>query len=326
MVSLEGGCWKSVQRSVSMVDNVPLDFSFSMDDVVIEGRDLTRENERAPTLFWVVGLDYFATIGIPLVRGRDFAPQDDQSHPGVVIINETMARRFWPNEDALGKRLRLGRPDGLRLEVIGIAKDGKYRQYFEDPQPCLFLPWAQNYRGRMTLVLQTAVEGPSIATTLEREIATLDPNLPLFHVKTMEKHIEERMLAWPFLASSALSLCGLISLLLAVVGLYGVIAYSVTARTHEIGIRMALGARARDIRKLVVWHGMKLVFIGLTIGLVISFGLTRLLQALLFGVSTTDLLTFGAITVMLALVALLACYLPARQAMKVDPIVALRCD
>jgi ABC-type antimicrobial peptide transport system permease subunit len=176
----------------------------------------------------------------------------------------------------------------------------------------------------MTLVLQTAVEDPNLAATLEREVAALDPNLPLFDTKTIGRHLEERLLVGPLLASSALSVCGLISLLLAVVGFYGVIAHSAAARTHEIGIRMALGAQAREIRRLIVRQGMRLVFLGLATGLLVSFGLTRWLRSLLFGVTPTDPLTFAAVTALPAQVALLACYLPARQATKADPIVALR--
>ncbi|HKX28984.1 MAG TPA: ABC transporter permease [Blastocatellia bacterium] len=311
-------------RSASMVNYAPFDFSASSDTVVIEGRDPAREDGKIALLSSVVGIDYFATIGTPIVRGRDFAPQDDESHPAVAIINETMARRFWSPEDAVGKHLRLGRPEGPRVEVIGIARDGKYRQYFEDPQPCLFLPWTQHYRDRMTLVLHTEVESPAIVATLGHEVAALDPNLPLFDLKTMEAHIEERLMVWPLLASSSLSVCGLAGLLLAIVGFYGVVAYSVAARTREIGIRMALGARASDVRGLIIRQGMKLVFIGVALGLIVSFGLTRLLQSLLFGVSATDPLTFIVITSALALVALLACWIPARRAAKVDPMVALR--
>jgi macrolide transport system ATP-binding/permease protein len=313
-------------RSASMVNYVPLDFSTSTDEVIIEGRDVKPENEKITLFSWVVGLDYFAAIGTPLVRGRDFTPQDDEGHPGVVIVNETMARRFWPNEEALGKRLRLGRRDGPRLEVIGIARDGKYRQYFEDPQPCLFLPWNQRYRGRMTLVLHAAGDASALAAALRREVAMLDLNLPLYDLKTMEAHLGGRLMLGPGLAASLLGACSLIGLLLAAMGTYGIVTYTVTQSTRDIGIRLALGAQTRDVLVLAIWQGIKPVLIGTTIGLAAASGLTRLLQNLLFGVSATDPLTFAGVSLLLLLIALLACYLPARRATKVDPMVALRFD
>jgi putative ABC transport system permease protein len=313
-------------KSLSMVNNVPLDFSSSYENVVIEGRELSRENEKIGMISSVVGSDYFATIGTPLLRGRDFMPQDDESRPGVVIINETMARRFWPNEDAIGKGIRLDSRDNPPLEVIGVAKDGKYRNYFEAPQPCLFLPWSQRYRGGMTMVLHTSAEVPTVTAALRREVAALDPNLPLFGMKTMEEHIQGRAMMGPRLAATLLSAFGLIGSLLAAVGLYGLMAYAVTHRTREIGIRMALGARRRDVLKLVIGQGMWLVFVGLMIGLLASLAITRLMESLLFGVSPTDLATFVVGALSLAFVALLACWIPARRAAKVDPMIALRCE
>jgi macrolide transport system ATP-binding/permease protein len=311
-------------RSASMVNYVPLDFSASADDVVIEGRDVKLENENISLLSWVVGPEYFAAIGTPLVRGRDFSPQDDASHPGVVIVNETMARRYWPNEEALGKRLRLSRRDGPQLEVIGIARDGKYRQYIEDPLPCIFMPWNQQYRGRMTLVLHTTGDSSALASALKRDVAMLDPNLPLYDLKTMEAHLGGRLMLGPGLAASLLGTCSLIGLLLAAVGTYGVVSYTVMQGTRDIGIRLALGAQMRDVLVLAIWQGIKPVVIGSAIGLAAAIGLTRLLRNLLFGVSATDSLTFAVVSLLLLLIALLACYLPARRATKVDPMVALR--
>jgi putative ABC transport system permease protein len=311
-------------RSASIVNYVPFDFSASADDVVIEGRDVKLENEKISLLSWVVGPEYFAAIGTPLVRGRDFTPQDDASHPGVAIVNETMARRYWPNEEALGKRLRLSRRDGPQLEVIGIARDGKYRQYIEDPLPCIFMPWNQQYRGRMTLVLHTTGDSSALAAALRRDVAMLDPNLPLYDLKTMEAHLGGRLMLGPGLAASLLGTCSLIGLLLAAVGTYGVVTYTVMQGTRDIGIRLALGAQMRDVLVLAIWQGIKPVVIGATIGLAAAIGLTRLLRNLLFGVSATDPLTFAVVSLLLLLIALLACYLPARRATKVDPMVALR--
>jgi len=313
-------------KSLSMVNYVPLDFSSSSENVVIEGRELSRENEKIGMISSVVGSDYFATIGTPLLRGRDFTPQDDGSRPGVVIINETMARRFWPTEDAIGKRIRLDSRDKPPLEVIGVAKDGKYRNYFEPPQPCLFLPWSQRYRGGMTMVLRASAEVTTVTAALRREVAALDSSLPLFDVKTMEEHIQGRAMMGPRLAATLLSAFGLIGSLLAAVGLYGLMAYAVTHRTHEIGLRMALGARRRDVLKLVIGQGMRLVFIGMMIGLLVSLALTRLMKSLLFEVSPTDLSTFVAGALSLTFVALFACWLPARRATRVDPMVALKCE
>ncbi len=313
-------------KSLSMVNYVPLDFDSSSENVVIEGRESGRENEKIGMTSWVVGNDYFSTIGSPLLRGRDFTPQDDQSRPGVVIINETMANLYWPNEDAISKRIRLGSRDNPPLDVVGVAKDGKYHNYFESPQPCLFLPWSQHYRGRMTLVLYAATEASTLTAALRREVAALDPNLPIFDVKTMEAHIQGRAMMGPRLATALLSSVGLIGLFLATVGLYGLIAHAVTRRTQEIGIRMALGARRLDVLKLVVGQGMWLVFVGVVIGLFASLAVTRLMKSLLFGVSPTDLPTFVAGSSLLMFVALLACWIPARRATKVDPLIALRSE
>jgi len=309
-----------------MVNYVPLDFDSSSENVVIEGRESGRENEKIGMTSWVVGNDYFSTIGSPLLRGRDFTPQDDRSRPGVVIINETMANLYWPNEDAISKRIRLGSRDNPPLEVVGVAKDGKYHNYFESPQPCLFLPCSQHYRGRMTLVLHAATEASTLSAALRREVAALDPNLPIFDVKTMEAHIQGRAMMGPRLATALLSSVGLIGLFLATVGLYGLIAHAVTRRTQEIGIRMALGARRVDVLKLVVGQGMWLVFVGVVIGLFASLAVTRQMKSLLFGVSPTDLPTFVAGSSLLMFVALLACWIPARRATKVDPLIALRSE
>jgi len=274
----------------------------------------------------VVTPKYFQTLGIPLLQGRDFAPQDTPTAPKVVIINEAVAHRFWPGQNPLGHHLIFGvgqnRP-GQLIEIIGVAKDAKYRSLTEDTLLTMYLPLAQNYYLDMTLHVRSASDPNQLVAALRREVRALDPQLPIFGVRTIEEQknvslYTSRMAAW------LLALFGLLALLLAAMGIYSVMAYAVSHRTREIGIRMALGAQAGNVLRLVLGEGILLVAIGVVLGLGGAMAATRLISSFLYGVSATDPTIFALIPLLLMSVALLACYLPARRALKVDPMVALR--
>jgi predicted permease len=315
--------------SVSLADALPLSLGGARRGVSLEGYT-AQPGESTEIDSSIVAPDYFETLRIPLQQGRAFTAQDHATAPGVIVINEALARRYWPRQSPLGKRLQMGDVrarvnDAPYLTVIGVVKDGKYNSLGEDPLPFFYLNAAQQYVSSPTLVIRTQ-GNPAEATTLVRDaIGALDKNLPLFDVKTMRQHLRLALLP-ARLAGSVLGTFGLVALLLAAAGIYGVMAYAVSQRTREIGIRMALGANASAVLRLILRQGMKLVLIGLAIGLAVALALTHLLKSLLFGVSTTDPLTFIGIMLLLMMVALLACWIPARRATKVDPLVALRCE
>jgi putative ABC transport system permease protein len=261
-----------------------------------------------------------------MLRGRAFAERDAAGAPGVVIINEAFARRYWPGQEPLGKRLQMGsrnQADAPDLEVVGVVKDGKYVTLGEDARPFFYSPLFQDYDASATLIVRAAGNPLALLPALRAEVQTLDKNLPVYDVKTMTQHLALALLP-ARLAGAVLGVFGLVALGLAALGLYGVMSYTVTQRMREIGIRVALGAQAGDVLKLVIKQGLSLTLIGVGIGLAVSLALTRLVASLLFGLSATDPLTFALIVLLLTCVALLACYLPARRATKVDPMVALR--
>jgi len=269
-----------------------------------------------------VGPDYFATMGIRLLRGRDFDAQ-----PGarpVAIINETMARSFWPNADAVGQSIHPG-GNSPPIEIIGVARNIKYYSLAEEPQPYVYTSAAQVYEPSMTIHLRAAGDPKLLANAVRKEIASLDPNVAVTNLVTFAELRQTPLFPSRAMALVA-SLFGLLALLLAAVGIYGVTAYMVGQRTREVGIRLALGAERGDIFRLIVGQGLVITLIGVGVGLVAAGVLTRFLSSQLFGVSATDPLTFALIALLLLSVALLACYLPARRAAKVDPMAALRCE
>jgi len=311
-------------RSASLAEFVPLGGARNVSPLYIEGEpaEATRLDLDSLLSHNTVGLDYFKTMDIPLVRGRDFNSQDTKTSPPVIIINETLARRIAPDGNPVGKRLR-NDSKGEFIEVIGVAHDIKYQQLAEKPLFFGYLPLAQRYRSYMTLHVRTAGDPGGVMNQLRAEVQTLDRNLPLTNVKTFAEHMREPLAPAQLLAQLS-GAFGMLALLLAAVGIYGVMAYLVSRRTREIGIRMALGARRVDVLRLVLFEGLSLVAIGITVGLSASFAATRVLASVLYGVSPTDPWTFAGVSLVLALVTLLACYVPARRATKVDPMVALR--
>lgn len=310
-------------EAASIAGPLPLDAYNNGASLTVEGATPRYENERLNVSYSIVGHDYFQAMNTPIVEGRSFTKYDDQNAPRVVVVNETMARRFWPNESPIGKRLRLGGERNPYLEVVGVARDGKYFLLGEPPTEYLFVPHSQNYDGKMTLIARTSGQPETLAEAMRQEVANLDTELPVYGVKTMPKFLD-RILSGPKSISALATTFGLIALLMAAVGLYGVMSYSVAQRTREVGIRMALGAGAGAVLRLVLKEGLILVAAGIGIGLVMSALVSRLLGSILYGVSATDAVTFVTIPLVLALVALLASYVPARRATKVDPMVALR--
>ena len=271
----------------------------------------------------VVGPRYFQTMGIGLMQGRDFNAQDDQDHPLVVIVNEAFLRRHFPSGDGLGKRLSVNGPQGPWREIVGVVRTSKYFSLGEAPTPVTYLPLQQNHETGMNLHVRTAVDPSTVAAAIRNETQALEKNLPLGNPELMSERVANSLYA-ARMGAILLAVFGGLALLLASIGLYGVMSFAVSRRTRELGIRMALGARPGDVFRLVLRQGMILVVVGLVIGLGVAWMVTRLLASFLYGVSTTDAFTFAAIPALLILVALLACYLPARRATKVEPLTALR--
>jgi predicted permease len=310
-------------EAASIAGPLPLDAYNKGSNLIVEGYVPRYENERIEVGYSTVGYDYFRAMKTPIVEGRSFSEHDDQQSPRVVIVNETLARRFWPNESPIGKRLQLGKSGGAYYEIVGVAKDGKYLLLGEPPTEYLFLLHAQNYDGKMTLIAGTSGEPGNLGDAIRQEVANLDSELPVSGVRTMPAFLD-RLLSGPKSIAGLASIFGVIALLVASVGLYGVMSYAVAQRAREVGIRMALGARAGDVLRLVLKEGLILIGAGIGIGLVAAVGATSVLSSFLYGVSRTDAATFVAVPVVLTAVALLASYLPARRAARVDPMVALR--
>lgn len=312
-------------RSASLAEFVPLGTGRNVSALYIEGEPFSPDrpvDESSQVSHATVSTDYFKSLDIPLVYGRDFNDRDNESSPGVIIVNETLARRMSPDGNAVGKRLRTDSKADY-LEVVGVVRDIKYKSVAEAPLYFAYRPLGQRYRPAMTVHLRGVGDPAGAISQLRSEVKALDPNLPLTDVKTMEEHM--RLPLAP--AKLFVSLTGsfaMLTVLLAAIGLYGVMAYLVSTRTHEIGIRMALGAQTSGIRRLVLRQGMTFALTGIGVGLLAALASTRILTSLLYGVSATDPATFFGVAIGLAVVALLACYVPARRASKVDPLVALR--
>ncbi len=299
---------------------IPLHFAGRQRGVRPRGYEVP-EDSNAPSIDYnLVDHGYFRAMGIPLLSGRGFAETDDEDAPPVLVINQTFAERFWPGDDPIGKRVRTAGEDH---EVIGLVGAGKYFSLGEDPKPYMYLPLAQNHHGTTVLNARTAGEPAALLPAIRAEIRNLDATLPVSDLKTMHTALGFALLP-ARMAAGVVSAFAVLALLLAAVGLYGVIAYSVCQGMRDIGIRMALGAGSADVLKLVLRQGVKLVVGGLAIGLVGGLALTRLMSGQLYGVSATDPASYAVAAIVLTGVALLASFLPARRATAVDPVVALR--
>ncbi|MGH9837916.1 MAG: ADOP family duplicated permease [Blastocatellia bacterium] len=310
-------------RTASYAGYLPLNLDRNGGSTYAEGQPYTRNDLLPEVLFNTVWPRYFETMDIPLLEGRDFRQQDGEAR--VAIVSEAFARRFWPGQQAVGKRLHRGNPERPAWEVIGVAKDSKYWSLGEDPQPYIYFPLAADYDESLSLLASTSAEPAGVTSAIRREVQQMDANLPVYDVKTMDEHL--RLAFFPLRAGAWLAGgFALLTLALAGLGIYGVMSYAVSRRTREIGIRMALGAPAGAVMRLIVRQGMRLALVGAAIGLACALALTRLMTSVLYGVSATDGVTFALATALLMLVVLLACYVPARRAAQVDPLIALRSE
>ena len=308
-------------QSVALSSRVPLGFGGGSTAVNPEGY-VSQANESMETQVAIVTPNYFQTLQIPLVKGRDFTPRDTKSSQRVVIVSETFVNRYWPNQEALGKQLN----SDLTHEwftVVGVARDSKVNGLNEKPTPFLYLPQYQVYRATMIVLARTNGDPLAAGKTVEKTIHELNADLVVFDITSLE--LREQIASFgQRVAGTFVGAFGLLALVLAAVGIYGVTSYTTRQRTHEIGIRMTLGASKRDVLRMVLGHGLRLTLIGVVLGLAASFALTRFLTSLLLGVTSTDALTFSSVALLLCAVALFACFIPARRAMRVDPMVALR--
>jgi len=316
-------------QSASTIFPLPLNgdrFSISFQ---IEGRPVAPKDEPSGD-FFTTGVGYFRAMGIPLIKGRDFDDRDKHGSTPVIIISETFARQHFPNEDPIGKRVHPGissieGEESTMREIIGVVGDVRNRSLDVEPKVAYYVPQTQVPFTQMVTVVKTNSEPRGFIPTVTKQVAAMDQDLPLFGVKSMEEYLSASVAA-PRFSTTLLSIFAGVALVLTIVGLYGVMSYSVAQRTNEIGIRLALGAQSRDVLLMVVKQGSTLILLGLVIGMAGAYALTRLIASLLFGVTAKDPFTFAAVAVLLAVVALLACYVPAWRATKVDPMEALRCE
>jgi macrolide transport system ATP-binding/permease protein len=308
-------------QSATIARNRPFGGGFSR-SVFIEGQEPPPGGRGVLVQTNVIGPKFFDTLGIPLLKGRDFTDADRENAPLMVIINETMANRFWPNQDPIGKRFKFFGDKDFR-EVAGVASDSKVNSLTEQRTPYAYIPLLQEYSPQVTLEVRTASDPKNMVAAIRGEVQGIDPSISVLNVQTLNERVEGSLQGERSQAT-LLGTAGLLALLLASIGLYGVMAYSVAQRTREIGIRMALGASRKDVLGLVLKQGVGLVSAGVVIGLGVAFGVTRVLASSLFGVTAADPLTFAATSALLIAVALLATYFPARRATKVDPMIALR--
>jgi len=312
-------------RSVALADVLPLGANLQSRVIAIDGQPPPPKGQELESDFAIVGPAYFSTLAVPILKGREFTPSDRAGAPRVAIVNETMAGKFWPGEDPLGRRFSFPsrRGPAPTLEIVGVARDGKYRTLGEEPRTYFYLPYLQEDETTLLVVASTAGSPEVLLPSARRQVKELDAKVPVIETKTITAHLD-LMLFPPRMAALLLGLLGFLALVLATMGLYGVIAYSVAQRTREIGIRMALGAERAKVLRMVLGEGMSLVAIGVTLGTALALGVSRVLSGLLFGISATDPVTFLAVPLALGTVALLASLVPARRATRVDPLVALR--
>jgi len=308
-------------KTTTFTRNAPMSGLYSRFGIEVPGYQ-PRPDEEMAVLFNQIGPKFFATFGAPLLLGREFTTQDTPESPKVVIVNHNLARYFFGAENPLGRRITL--ENYKDLEIVGVVADAKYRNLKEAAPRTAYIPYSQyDQLGQRILCVRAAGDADALVAAIRREAHSLDPNLPVFNVKTFAEQINESVSTERLVALLS-SFFGFFALLLAALGLYGVMAYAVTRRTRELGIRMALGAQTQDVLRLVLKQGMKLAGLGAALGLIIALGVTRLAKSLMFGVSPTDPMTFLGTGLLLISVALLACWIPARRATRVDPLSVLR--
>jgi predicted permease len=308
-------------QSATLADFAPLNFTIHTDAVMPEGY-VPRLHESVEADRGIVGTDYLRTLRTPLIAGRDFTPQDNASSEPVAIVNQAFVDRYWPGQNAIGKRLEVSRD---HYTVVGVAANGKYRRLTYEPAPLVLMSLMQRYENVVILQVRTGGDPLALTSAVTAVVAGMNPNLPLFNISTLRESMQMGSVFERIAVVFAGSF-GLLALILAVVGIYGVVAYTTRQRTHEIGIRMALGASKADVFRQVLGQGLRLTLAGLATGIAVSLFLTRFLRGMLFGVTTSDWLTFSTVAVVLCLVALIACFIPARRAASIDPMQALRTE
>ncbi|HEV8702066.1 MAG TPA: ABC transporter permease [Candidatus Polarisedimenticolia bacterium] len=312
--------------AAGLTSDLPLGGTDSFLGFGIEGRPQEKLGQGPEGGWHQVSPDYFRTMGIPLLRGRGFDARDLRQAPGVAVVSQTLARRYWPGEDPIGRRITFGTDDkgeSYWTTIVGVVADVRQKGLHAEPRPEIYVSSMQSPSRYATLIVRSGLDPAGLAASVRREVQGVDPDIPLYDVKTMREVLDGSLAARRF-NMALLALFAAVAVLLAGVGLYGVLAYMVTQRTHEIGVRMALGARPRDVLRLVVGQGMALALGGVLLGILGALALTRVLSTLLVGVAATDPWTFGIVVPLLSAVALLACYVPARRAARVDPLIALR--
>jgi predicted permease len=308
----------------AMATNSPLDGVRSVVRFTIEDRNVASTNVSAAHVA-LASTDYFAAMGIPLVRGRLVTDQDDQTAPAVALVNETLARGVWFGQDPIGKRLKFGGVGSTApwLTVVGVVRDVKIEGLERENRPQIYRPLMQTSNLALTLVVRGAADPARLGEAIRREVLATDARIPVYGIRTMEQAVDKAVAERRF-AMRLLGLFAGVALLLSALGIYGVMAYAVTQRTQEIGIRVALGARRVDVHRLIIGQGLAMSIAGIIAGLAIAVPLTRAMSSLLFGVTATDPATFATVAMLLAAVAVFACYLPARRAAAVQPMQALR--
>jgi predicted permease len=305
--------------SASLASWLPLGFTWSPVKIEVDGY-IPQPNESMDIGSATVSPNYLKTMQIPLLSGREFTAQDTETSRLVVVVNQAAADRYWPHQDAIGKQISFR---GVRMSVIGVARNSDYASLREAPQPFVYLSLFQNYSSQQVIHVRTHGDPLAVSAAVEKTVHELDADLPLFDVMTLQSRVQFAS-ALERIAGTFTGAFGIVAMILSAIGIYGVIAYTARQRTREIGIRMALGAQKSSVLQMVLGQGLRLTGLGLALGLAFAFVLTRFLGALLFGVTSTDALTFVSVALMLGVVALAACYIPARRAMKVDPVIALR--
>jgi predicted permease len=308
-------------QSVALSNRVPLSFGGGSTSVKPEGY-VSPKNESMETQVAIISPNYFQTMQIPLAEGRDFTLQDNKASQRVVIVSQAFANRYWPRQEALGKQLNSDLTHEW-FKVVGIARDTKVNGLNESPMPFVYLPLYQVYRSDLIINARVAGDPLASAKVIEKAVHELNPEMVVYDVTTLEVRTQFASFGLR-IAGTFVGAFGLLALALAAVGIYGVTSYTTRQRIHEIGIRMTLGATKQNVLRLVLGHGLRLILVGIALGLALAFGLTRFLSTLLLGITSTDALTFWGVAVLLCAVALFACFLPARWAMRVDPVVALR--
>lgn len=310
-------------KAAGIVARLPLGLNQNTTSVWPEGPPTPQPEKMPSAIYNSVSPDYFAAMAIPIVAGRDFARTETATSAKVVIVNETLARQFWPGQNPIGMHLFTGNDDAEPREVIGVAKNGKYQTLGETPALMIYYPMTQIYDTSAALVARTEGDERALLPVLREEARKLDSNLPVYDAKTLNEHMQ--LALFPLHAGAAVAgSFAVLAMILAAIGIYGVMAYSVGQRTQEIGIRMALGAKATDVWKMVLRQGITITASGVILGVLCAIGVSKLVANLLVGVSATDPLTFVLITLLLSGVALAACFLPARRAAAVDPVLAIR--